>query len=92
MLDRTAPMSCIHYRIAYGEAARPIERAIFGPAWFRNPGRRIGIHSQNTLAEVLPRTGGHDVDVVTEGLEDALLQGNSGLNLWRSESPKQDRL
>jgi hypothetical protein len=72
MLDSTDPMSCIRYRIAYGEAARLAEMARFDHSWGRDFAVRIDNHGEKILVEVLRRIGDHDLDVVREGVEDAL--------------------
>jgi hypothetical protein len=41
MFDSTDPMSCIRYRIAYGEAARLVEIARFDHSWGRDFACRI---------------------------------------------------
>jgi hypothetical protein len=72
MLDSTDPMSCIRYRIAYGEADRLIEMARYDHAWGRDFAARVENQGEKILAEVLRRMGDHDVDVVKEGVKDAL--------------------
>jgi hypothetical protein len=65
-------MSCIRYRIAYGEAARLPEMARYDHAWGRDFATRIENQGEKILAEVISRIGDHDLDVVREGVEDAL--------------------
>jgi hypothetical protein len=72
MLDATDPMSCIRYRIAYGEAARLIEMARFDHVWGLEFAARLENHHEKILAEVISRIGDHGLDVVKEGVEDAL--------------------
>jgi hypothetical protein len=72
MLDSTDPMSCIRYRIAYGEAARLIEMARYDHAWGRDFAARIESGGEKTLAEVLRRIGDRDLEAIKEGVEDAL--------------------
>jgi hypothetical protein len=72
MLDSTNPMSCIRYRIAYGEAARLAEMARSDHSWGRDFAVRIDNHGEKILAKVQRRIRDHDLDVVKEGLEDAL--------------------
>jgi hypothetical protein len=75
MLDSSDPMSCIRYRIAYGEAARLIEMAGYDHAWGRDFAARIESQGEKILAEVISRIGDHGLDVVKEGVEDALAGG-----------------
>jgi hypothetical protein len=72
MLYPTDPMSCIPYRIAYGEAARLIEMARFDHAWGLDFAARIENQGEKILVEVISRIGDHGLDVVKEGVEDAL--------------------
>jgi hypothetical protein len=72
MFDSTDHMSCIRYRIAYGEAARLIEMARYDHTWGRDFAARTENHSEKILDEVISRIGNHHLDVVKEGVEDAL--------------------
>jgi hypothetical protein len=72
MLDSTDPMSCIRYRIAYGEAARLVEVARYDQTWGRDFAARIENQGEKILAEVIRRIGDRDLDAVKEGVEDAL--------------------
>jgi hypothetical protein len=68
MFDSTDFMSCIRYRIAYGEAARLIEMARYDHAW----GRDFAARTEKILSEVISRIGTHHLDVIKERVEDAL--------------------
>jgi hypothetical protein len=72
MFDSTDPMSCIRYRIAYGEAARLIEMVRYDHAWGRDFAARTENDSEKILDEVISRIGNYNLDVVKEGVEDAL--------------------
>jgi hypothetical protein len=72
MPESTDPMSCIRYRIAYGEAARLIEMAKYDHAWGRDFAARIEKQSGKILAEVIDRVGDRDLDAVKEAVDDAL--------------------
>jgi hypothetical protein len=72
MLDSNDPMSCIRYRIAYGEAAQLVEMAKYDHAWGRDFAARIENQGEKILAEVLRRIGDRDLEAVKEGVEDAL--------------------
>jgi hypothetical protein len=72
MLDSTEPMSCIRYRVAYGEAALLIEMSRYDHSWGRDFAARVENQGGKILAEVIKRIGDHALDVVKEGVEDAL--------------------
>jgi hypothetical protein len=72
MFGSADPMLCIRYRIAYGEAARLAEMARFDHSWGRDFAARVENQGERILAEVLRRIGDHYLDVVKEGVEDAL--------------------
>jgi hypothetical protein len=72
MLDSTDPMSCIRYQVAFGEAARLAEMAKFDHSWGRDFAARVENKGERILAEVLRRIGNHSLDIVKEGVEDAL--------------------
>jgi hypothetical protein len=72
MLDSTDPMSCIRYRIAYGEAARLIEMARYDHAWGRDFAARVENQDEKILTAVISRIGGRALDVVKEAVEDAM--------------------
>jgi hypothetical protein len=72
MLDSTDPMSCIRYRIAYGEAARLAEVARYDHSWGRDFAARVENQGETILAEVVRRIGDHGLVVVKEVVEDAL--------------------
>jgi hypothetical protein len=46
--------------------------ATFDHSWGRDFAARIENHGESILAKVLRRIGDHDLDVVREGVEDAL--------------------
>jgi hypothetical protein len=72
MFDPTDATTCIRYRIAYGEASRLIEMSRFDHAWGRDFAARVESRAETILAEVIRRIGDHDLDVVKEGVEDAM--------------------
>jgi hypothetical protein len=67
MLDSIDPMACIRYRIAYGEASRLIEMSRYDHAWGRDFAARV-----DGRAEVIRRISDRNLEVVKEGVEDAL--------------------
>jgi hypothetical protein len=72
MLDSTDPMSCIRYRIAYGEASRLIEMSRYDHAWGRDFAAGVDSRAEAILAEVIRRIGDRNLEVVKEGVGDAL--------------------
>jgi hypothetical protein len=72
MLNSTDPMSCIRYRIAYGEAARLIEMSTYDHSWGRDFAARVENQGERILVEVLRRIGERDLDVVKDAVKDAL--------------------
>jgi hypothetical protein len=72
MFDSIDPMSCIRYRIAYGEASRLIEMSRYDHAWGRDFAARVDSRAEAILAEVIRRIGDRNLEVVKEGVEDAL--------------------
>jgi hypothetical protein len=65
-------MSSIRYRIAYGEASRLIEMSRYDHAWGRDFAAKVDSRAEAILAEVIRRIGDRDLEVVKEGVEDAL--------------------
>jgi hypothetical protein len=56
-----------------GEAARLIEMSRYDHSWGRDFAARVEKQGEKILTEVLRRIGDHGLDVVKEGVEDALV-------------------
>jgi hypothetical protein len=72
MVDSTDPMLCIRYRIACGEAALLFEMVGFDHSWGREFVARVENQGEPILAEVISRMGDRDLEIVKEGVRDAL--------------------
>lgn len=72
VLDTSDPMSCIRYRIAYGEASRLFEIGKFDHAWGRDFATRTENQAGAILKEVSKRLNGFDPELVQLAVEDAL--------------------